>query len=62
MAWMLDGAILRAPPEAAMFGFWTVYGTLSGGREDTLEGAKRKFKETFEGSRERLSPFGHPQV
>jgi hypothetical protein len=24
--------------------------------------AKRKFKETFEGSRERLSPFGHPQV
>lgn len=30
---------------------WTVYGVSSGGLEDTLEEAKRKFRETFEVSR-----------
>ena len=27
---------------------WTIYGTSKGGMEDTLEEAKRKFKETFD--------------
>ena len=30
---------------------WTVYGRSSGGMEETLDEAKRKFKETFEASR-----------
>ena len=30
---------------------WTVYGKSSGGMSDTLDEAKRKFKETFEAPR-----------
>jgi hypothetical protein len=33
---------------------WTVYGTSRGGMEETLDEAKRKFKETFEAERRRL--------
>jgi hypothetical protein len=39
---------------------WTVYGTSRGGMEDTLDEAKRKFKETFEAVARASNPSGHP--
>ncbi len=34
---------------------WTVYGISSGGMEDTLEEAQRRFKETYEAAKTRRS-------